>query len=245
MPSEFSCSQLYETQRPVEKGCESSTATANIFVQCWNRKDLQELNADAAKSLVPPEFGNLELVSEQQPSLIAKVDATLERQSGTLTVTELDGNERHKKGEKLSVHLWSGNEQYGIGYAGGTGADGKYDDLKNHGPLPKGEYLIGNGYENADLLNSHPGGDPHWYRLYGSDGKGGFSYEKLANGRGGFNLHTGLESDGCGTIPSEVQQSNSAYPSSTQYNKLKDFLDSTTPYEYKPGDTYRGQLHVR
>lgn len=165
-----------------------------------------------------------------------------------MTVTELDGNSHHKKGEKMSIHMWSGNGKYGIGYEGGEGADGKYDNIQDKGPLPKGAYLIGNGYESKEVTDEHPGGDSHWYKLYGDDGKGGYSYDQMANGRGGFNFHVGLHSNGCGTIPSEVGEDSTTYPTSKQYNKLKDFLDNTSPYIYnpeKPDDTYRGKLHVK
>jgi hypothetical protein len=182
---------------------------------------------------------------QNDPLLIAKVDATLERSSGTLTLTELDGNANHKKGEKLSVHVWSGNSEYGIGYQGGQGANGKFDNLMDKGPIPKGDFLIGNGYNEPKVQAEHPHGDAWWYKLYGKDGKGGYSHEKLWNGRGYFDIHTGLESNGCVTVPSEAPKISPLYPQSTKFDQVKDMLDSTKPYEYKPGDEYKGWLHVK
>jgi hypothetical protein len=171
--------------------------------------------------------------------LIASVEATLDRQTGTLTVRDVQTD------KSVTLHVVSGNGQYGIGYPAGQGADGRYDDLHDRGPIPKGDYLIGNGYHPDDYQRDHPDGDTQWYRLYGSDGHGGYSYEQLANGRGYLNLHTGLQTDGCVTAPSEVPQSDPKYPGSSKFNQLKQILDNTKPYEYKPGDFYRGWLHVK
>lgn len=190
-------------------------------------------------------FGNLEIVDGQKPVKqgvsVAKVDATLDRKTGTLTVTDED------TGEKLSVHAMSGNGQYGIGYDGGDGADGKYDGLEDHGPIPKGDYLIGNGYIHKHTAILFPGGDSQWYKLLGSNGKGGYTYNKFDDGkgstRGGINLHTGSISDGCLTVPSDVGMVDLHYPHSADYDKIKTLLDNTKPLEYK-GQTFRGFLHV-
>ena len=47
--------------------------------------------------------------------------------------------------------------------------------------------------------------------------------------RGGFNLHTGRESDGCVTVWSDVSRGDSEYPKSEDYNKLKNLLNKTKP----------------
>lgn len=176
------------------------------------------------------------------PLLIAKVDATLDRGSGKLTFTEMDGNQKHKAGDKLTVDVKSGNLQYSI--PDGQGADGRYDNVIDHGPIPKGDYMIGNRYRNGDIERQHPGGDPYWYRLYGKDGKGGYDYKKIWNGRGGFNLHTGDQSNGCVGTPSQIKEPNPGYPYSAKYNQVKDFIDSTKPFEYK-GTMFKGWLHVK
>jgi hypothetical protein len=174
----------------------------------------------------------------QNPIQIATVDGTLDRRTGTLTVTD---QQTHKS---VSVHVYSGNSQYGIGYPGGQGADGRYDDRVDEGPIPKGDYLIGNGYKERAVSDPHPNGDARWYPLYGANGHGGYSLERLWNGRGVLYLHTGLRTNGCVTIPSDVPETAPNYPTSSKYNELKNLLDNTKPLEYKPNDFYRGWLHV-
>jgi len=175
----------------------------------------------------------------QNTTLIAEVDKTLDRATGLLTVTDVDTH------RSVTLTVRSGNSPYGIGFPGGQGADGRYDNVPDRGPIPKGDYRIGNGYQEPHITQLHPGGDAKWYHLYGSDGHGGYSYEKIWNGRGYLNLHTGLASDGCVTVPSEVPLTDSSYPNSSKYDQLKDLLDNTKLFEYKPNDTYRGWLHVK
>jgi hypothetical protein len=191
----------------------------------------------------PPRSGQEQQAQVENPPLIARVDATLDRKTGTLTVTEVDGNAQHKKGESVSIHANTGNLQYGAGYPGGEGADCRYDSVTDHGPIPKGKYLIGNRYTNEDVARDHPGGDADWYKLYGNDGKGGYNYEHMWNSRGVFNLHTGNRSNGCVSVPSDVQESDPVYPRSTEFDKVKGFLNPSKPFEYK-GSTFKGVLHV-
>lgn len=118
---------------------------------------------------------------------------------------------------------------------------------KEIGPAPKGTYLIGQAYK-------HPGspGENEWFRLYGPDGVGGFSYQKIPitdpNGnivyRGLINLHTGLVSIGCVTVKSDVSRNNPKYPESKVYNKLKNLLKSTKPLIYK-GSEFSGKLIIK
>jgi|688.fasta_scaffold179578_2 hypothetical protein len=233
--------EVSEAPRRLAESVERSNA-ATIAAQSWNQGDMRSLSLQSNSS-IPSEFGGLELFSDSQPVCVAKVDATLDRKTGTLTVTELDGNEKHKKGETLTVpNVVSGNGEYA---APGGGSDGKYDNLKDHGPIPKGDYLVGNSYKNASILRDHPDGDASWYPLYGSDGKGGYSNQQLWNDRGGLFMHTGRQSNGCVTFWADQTGSDANYPHSQNYDKMKEFLDSTKPYEYKPGDKYRGFLHVK
>jgi len=218
----------------------AASAMAKISAQAWSADAMRGLTSDKS---VPQEFGDLKLFDDS-PKLIAKVDATIDTKTGTLTVTEQTGNAQHKKFESVSAHIWSGNGPYGVGYPGGTGADGHCDNVKNHGPIPKGDYLIGDSYQEPHVQSAHPGGDATWYRLYGKDGKGGYSHEVLWNGRGVFALHTGLRSDGCVTIPSDVGEEDPTYPHSNKFDKVKEILDGTSPQEYK-GTTFRGWLHVK
>jgi len=116
---------------------------------------------------------------------------------------------------------------------------------ENEGPLPGGKYLIGLGYDSGH------GGDDWWYKLYGDNGSGGYSYtdipvvapDGIIHHRGGFNLHTGRASDGCVTVWSDVAQGDTGYPKSDDYNKLKAMLDKTKPLEYK-GSKFSGWLQV-
>jgi RHS repeat-associated protein len=118
------------------------------------------------------------------------------------------------------------------------------------GPLPVGRYLVGLSYiPNAHLNDS---GDYDWYKLYGNNGKNGYSYNKIPvtapDGtrvyRGGFNLHTGRASDGCVTVWSDVSRGDSEYPKSEDYNKLKSLLNKTKPLIYK-GSGYTGWMEVK
>ena len=118
------------------------------------------------------------------------------------------------------------------------------------GPLPTGKYLIGLSYVPAQ--HSSDTGDYNWYRLYGSNGKGGYTYNnipvKTPAGatvyRGGFNLHTGRASDGCVTVWSDVSQGDKGYPHSDDYDKLKAILDKTKPLRYK-NSNFTGWLEVK
>ena len=118
------------------------------------------------------------------------------------------------------------------------------------GPLPVGRYLIGLSY--VPTQHSSDTGDYNWYRLYGSNGKGGYTYNnipvKTPTGvtvyRGGFNLHTGRMSDGCVTVWSDVSQGDAGYPHSDDYDKLKAILDKTKPLRYK-NSNYAGWLEVK
>jgi RHS repeat-associated protein len=83
---------------------------------------------------------------------------------------------------------------------------------KDEGPIPEGVYLIGQEYYHKGSC-SVIAGNCMWYKLYGPDGEGGFTYEEIPfqdplTGeevtRGDFNLHTGLYSEGCVTVTSEV-----------------------------------------
>jgi hypothetical protein len=62
--------------------------------------------------------------------------------------------------------------------------------------------------------------------------------------RGLFNLHTGLMSDGCITVLSNVPQTDPKYPTSKEYDDLKRLLDNTKPLRYK-NDTFRGIIEVK
>lgn len=63
--------------------------------------------------------------------------------------------------------------------------------------------------------------------------------------RGLMYLHTGRRSDGCVTIRSDLEEGSPGYPRSSAYDKLKSMLNSTTPFNYKPGDSFKGHLYVR
>ena len=123
------------------------------------------------------------------------------------------------------------------------------DARTDEGPIPVGDYLIGKGV----IKLGHPG-DNYWYPLYGRDGKGGYSSFEIpvsdpVSGssvkRGQMYIHTGRASNGCVTVWSDVDHTNPKYPTSKGYDALKKFLNSTKPFEYKPGDTYLGHLYVR
>ena len=108
--------------------------------------------------------------------------------------------------------------------------------IRIDGPIPVGKYLIGLSYEYDDSED----GDWNWYKLYGRNGSGGYSYTSVPvtdpSGRtitrGGFNLHVGLTSFGCVTIPSEVPNDDVNYPTSSRYTRLREILDGTTPLLY-------------
>ncbi len=95
-------------------------------------------------------------------------------------------------------------------------------------------------------------GDYNWYRLYGDNEKGGYTYDgipvKTPDGttvyRGNFNLHTGRASNGCVTVWSDVKLGEKGYPHSDDYDKLKKLLDKTKPLNYK-NSNYTGWLEVK
>ena len=129
----------------------------------------------------------------------------------------------------------------------------------DHGPLPEGDYWIGNQYiPKGHLGDAAEGGNYNWYPLYGDNGKGGKSYESIPvknpnTGevvcRGGFNLHTGRASDGCVTVWSEIALGEKNYPQSEDYDKLSQFIEKAGEPKFvnprKSTDTYVGVLYVR
>ena len=163
------------------------------------------------------------------------VSGIFDRATGSVTFTDVDS------GESVTVEgVFSGNRRW----ANDPGSEG----VEDHGPIPGDRhYLVGDGY-------AAPGhsGDNWWYRLYGFNGSG-FDKDCVpvtdpATGqticRDGFNLHTGLASDGCVTVPSDVSRGLPGYPTSEDYESLKKLLDNTKPLNYK-GTTFRGYLYVR
>ena len=160
------------------------------------------------------------------------VEMAFNRSTGRLVAIDVDTK------EKVSIFAFSG-----LGQCTNNSA---CDAVEGDGPLPQGPYLIGKGHDRGT------GGDDWWYKLYGSNGRGGYTYTQIpvkdpATGRitmrGGFNLHTGSRSLGCLTVLSDVDSSSPDYPRSDAYDRLKKLLDSTTPYLYN-GDHYRGRLNV-
>ena len=166
------------------------------------------------------------------------VNAEYDVANKTLTVNDVDSGASITLKEKV----FSGN---------GKSCCLKDDQWKSReGPLPTGTYLIGLSYVPKN--HSSDTGDYNWYRLYGSNGKGGYTYNNIPvrtpTGeivyRGGFNLHTGRASDGCVTVWSDVSQGDKGYPHSDDYDKLKDFLNKTKPLRYK-NSNYTGWLVVK
>ena len=192
------------------------------------------------------ELGGLNLYEFCENSIPNKYDVlgqyvniVYDVENKTLTVTDVDG-----KSAPLTLKgtVVSGN---------GESCCKKDDQWKaGEGPIPVGKYLIGRSYVPHGHENEH--GDYSWYKLYGSNGKGGYDYRNIpvdAPGgtrvyRGGFNLHTGRRSNGCVTVWSDVNEGEEGYPHSDNYDKLKDVLDKTTPYQYK-GSDYSGWLEVK
>jgi hypothetical protein len=130
--------------------------------------------------------------------------------------------------------------------------DPNYQHVEDKGPIPEGEYWIGNEYKHGNSST----GNYQWNKLYGDDGNGGKSYRKVVvpkpgGGtvtRGGFNLHTGRASNGCITCRSDVGRNDPNYPQSKKYDKLQDFINkSKKPFTNprKSGDTYKGIFLVK
>lgn len=122
--------------------------------------------------------------------------------------------------------------------------------IKDRGPIPVGKYLVGRRYvPEKHICDS---GDYNWYRLYGQNGSGGYTYDEIPISspygktvyRGEFNLHTGRASDGCVTVWSEIDSSEINYPQSSDYKKLRRILDKTKPLCYKKS-LYSGWLIVK
>ena len=164
------------------------------------------------------------------------VQATFDLSSGVLVVRDVD------TGKVLRLM----NVFSGAGSHKNKAASGH---VKNEGPVPVGKYLIGRGYPHEGSS-----GDNHWYRLYGQDGTGKYRYDnpgtKVVGPRGetvyrdGMNLHCGLVSIGCVTVPSQVPHGHPEYPRSDDYDRLKKMLDDTKPLMYK-GSPFSGWLAVQ
>jgi RHS repeat-associated protein len=162
------------------------------------------------------------------------VEMTFNRANGVLVAVDYD------TGEKVSVNAFSG--------LGDCRNSQRCDSKEDTGPVPRGRWLIGQAYQHT----SGNRGDNTWYKLYGSNGVGGYTYTQMpikdpktgkVAMRGGFNLHTGNVSLGCLSVPSDVDGSSPNYPTSEGFDRLKSLLNRTTPYFYN-GSTYRGVLHV-
>ena len=166
-----------------------------------------------------------------------EVKATFYMRSGVLVVQDLDRGGRTMRLE----NVFSGKSPYINDASAANRGDA--------GPIPPGKYLIGEAY------NKNPGspGNYMWYRLWGWNAvREGYYYNwpgielKGPSGgtvyRTGMNLHTGLSSIGCLTVPSDIQGGPN-YPQSAQYDQLRQMLDNTTPLVYK-GSNFTGRLTV-
>ena len=166
-----------------------------------------------------------------------EVNGTFDRGTGTLTLVDV------QTGRTVVVNnVFSGNGIFTNNAA--------LQHVKDHGPIAAGTYLIGTGADRRDHV---PTGDAKWYPLYGDNGKGGYSYQHVpvldpktgkTVDRGGANIHTGSRSDGCVTIPSDVPEGDKNYPSSKDFNRVKDLLDNTKKLDYK-GQEFTGKLKVK
>jgi RHS repeat-associated protein len=162
------------------------------------------------------------------------VTATFDRTTGNLTVTD------NQTGASTSCRVWSGN--------GANTNNPASQHIPNSGPIPAGNYLIGQAYNGGHSA----GGNNTWFRLYGPNGSGGYSYTTIpvpvpgggSVNRGGFNIHTGLASNGCVTVPSTVPNSAPNYPQSPAFNAIQRMLQSTRPLNYN-GSNFSGWLIVR
>ena len=162
------------------------------------------------------------------------VTATFDRTTGNLTVTD------NQTGASTSCRAWSGN-------GANTNNPGS-QHIPDSGPIPAGNYLIGQAYNGGHSA----GGNNTWFKLYGPDGSGGYSYTTIpvpvpgggSVNRGGCNLHTGLASNGCVTIPSTVPNSARNYPQSPSFNAIQQMLQSTSQLNCN-GSNFRGWLNVR
>jgi len=128
-----------------------------------------------------------------------------------------------------------GESPIGNGGSGGTvngvisgNNDASQQHIANTGPIPGGNYLVGNQQSNG------------WYRLYGSNGQGGYSYNNVsvANPAGGtvqrgeFNLHRGSISLGCVTVTDDAS-----------WEGIENALNNTTPFTYNDS-TYTAVMVV-
>lgn len=170
-------------------------------------------------------------------------NALYDRATHTLTITDAQ-----TKQTVVTSNIFSGN-----GRTANDPAAQHWSSTAGYpsdGPLPAGTYLIGTGAERRDHV---PTGDAVWFPLYGPNGAGGYSYQDIpvvdpVTGvivhRGGFNLHTGLRSDGCITVRSDLSESDSAYPQSADFDRIKNLLNKTTTFEYK-GGSFTGTITVK
>ena len=159
-------------------------------------------------------------------------------------------NSTNRNDEIEVKNVFSGNE-----YAN----DSSKQHVTDKGPIPIGEYWLGNKYIPKNHIDdAQRGGNYNWYKLYGDNGMGGKSYTQVAvknpeTGkiiyRGGFNLHTGQASNGCVTVWSDIDSTDSRYPQSKQYDHLEKFLDKCSTKKFvnprNPNDNYVGVLLVR
>ena len=109
------------------------------------------------------------------------VTATFERSTGTLIVKD------NQTGVSHTCKAFSGNGRH-------TNNAGS-QHVTDSGPIPGGNYLIGASYSGGHSS----GGNNTWFKLYGANGSGGYSYTTVpvatpgggTVNRSGFNLHTG------------------------------------------------------
>ncbi len=117
-------------------------------------------------------------------------------------------------------------------FSGNVGYRNKsaYQNMEEVGPIPEGEYWIDTHYKKRHA-------DDYWFKLYGNDGMGGMRYDMVAlkdlstkqflldasgklKKRDSFNIHTGLHSNGCVTIKSDVIETDEKYPFSKDYSRF-------------------------
>lgn len=145
----------------------------------------------------------------------------------------------------MTTKVFSGNLQWAN--------DPNSQHVKDHGPLPAGKYLLGNEYQDNDYCQGHPGGNCTWYKLYGSNGQGGYTWggcipvndPTTGNDicRNEFYLHVGGASNGCVTVRSVIPRGMAGYPTSPVYDEIMRLLGNTQPFEYN-GTTFLGIVNV-
>jgi hypothetical protein len=164
------------------------------------------------------------------------VDVLFDVTAGKITVSDYGWDSRNKVWDSAPKSVTTFNVFSGgnINKPSQTMNNPNFEYLRDVGPIPKGDYYIGEmQLVNRPELN----GDKGWFPVL-NQATLRSSFEvfnpqtKQMVTRDDFHFHPGLISDGCVTFKSETRKGDEAgYPKSMDYTRFSNILNATKPFD--------------